>query len=521
MVKPQVYLKNALVLTITSFALRAAGMVFRVYLAGNIGSEGMGLYQLIFSLYNFAITFATAGISVASTRLVAEELSGGNPGSAAGALRKVITAGVALGGVAGAVQFFFAYPASNYLLGDARAELSLRILAPSLPFMAGAAALRGYFLARRRVGPNVQSQMLEQALRIGVVLWILQYTLDWGVQYSCAAVMLGNTASEIISCLCMYVFWRRDMKRAFRNAQPRVPDKVRRRLWNILLPIEGSRCLASGLSAAENMLVPACLALFCGARETALSQYGALKGMAIPVLFFPFSFITTMATLLLPEITEAHIRGHQKTLRHLLGRIVFLTNVVSVLAAGLFTIYARPLAQLLYQDAQVGLYIMVLGPAMPFMYLESMVDGILKGMGEQMSTFRYSLFDSTVRIVLVMFLLPRYGIKGFLFVMLCSNVTTCVLNVGRMVRTSGLKLDWWRWLFQPVALVALCGAAGWYAARYLALGSELATMLAGGGITAVLYLALAWRCGLGKAVGEMMQRTPAREKTGEAAGEKK
>ena len=86
MQKPTLYLKNAMLLTLSGFVLRGVGMLFRVWLAAWIGAEGMGLYQLALSVYNLAVTFATAGISVAATRLVAEELAGEQPGRAAGAL---------------------------------------------------------------------------------------------------------------------------------------------------------------------------------------------------------------------------------------------------------------------------------------------------------------------------------------------------------------------------------------------------------------------------------------------------
>ena len=49
-------------------------------------------------------------------------------------------------------------------------------------------------------------------------------------------------------------------------------------------------------------------------------------------------------------------------------------------------------------DGEVAFYIRVLGPVMPFLYLESMVDGVLKGLNQQLSTFRYSVYDSVGRI---------------------------------------------------------------------------------------------------------------------------
>ena len=103
--------------------------------------------------------------------------------------------------------------------------------------------------------------------------------------------------------------------------------------------------------------------------------------MAMPVLLFPFSFLTPLATLLLPEVTRAHILGRRRTLETLVGRIMLFTNLFSVLAGGLIALNAAPLARLLYRDESVGLYLLVLAPVLPGMYLDAMGDSILKGLG--------------------------------------------------------------------------------------------------------------------------------------------
>ena len=510
--KGQSYLKNAVILTATGLLLRFAGMFFRIYIAGRLGPEGMGLYQLVFTLYTLSVNLATAGISVTATRLVAEELSAGRPGGALGVLRRVLALSLGLGLAAAGLQALLAYPAAKYWLGDVRAALSLRLLAPSLPFMAMAAALRGYFLARRRVEPNAYSQMFEQALRICAVMAILPAALDRGIEQACAAVVLGNTASETLSCLWMFWFYGRDRRAAFPGQKPRLPQNAMGRLWAILLPVEGSRCTASALQTAENMLVPACLLPFLGSREQAVSQYGALKGMAIPVLFFPFSFLSALATLLMPEITEAHIQGRARALERLIGRMVHLTGIASIFAAGLFTLYGPELGQLLYGSEEVGHYLRVLGPAMPCMYLESMVDGVLKGMGEQMATFRYAMWDSVLRIAGVILLLPRYGMAGFLAVMLFSNCFTCALNCRRMLRAAGMRGHWGAWAVQPCAALAAALFLGHTAAVRLAGGrGPLALLLLGSAVAGLVYLLALWPFGLGEEVKSLLA---GRKKTG-------
>ncbi len=492
----QSYFKNAAILTVTGFILRLAGMGFRVYLAGQLGSEGMGLYQLIFSIYNLSIAAATAGVSVAGTTLIAEELSR-RDGAVLGALRWVLAAAVELGCTAALVQLLLAGPAAAYWLGDPRAELSLKVLAPSLPFMAAAAALRGYFLGRRRAAPGARAQLIEQAVRILLVIVMIGPALRLGIRVACAAVMLADTISEILSCLCMYAAYRRD-RRCFDSQSRRRPPEIKKRLNAVLWPVEGSRCTTSALQAAENMLVPACLTVFLGSRAQALSQYGALKGMAIPVLFFPFSFLSALSTLLVPEITAAHVQGHRKTLERLIGRMMFLTMTISVLVAGLFTVYAPWLGELLYHDEQVGVYLRVLGPLMPCMYLESMVDGVLKGLGQQMAVFRYGLWDSLLRIGGVILLLPRWGMMGFLAVMLASNLFTCTLNTHRMLKSAQMKMRWVSWSAAPLLALLASALAGKGALTLLPQWGMLPSLVIGAGVTAVLYTVVMLPLGLGK-----------------------
>ena len=434
MTRRKVYLHNAMLLTASGFILRMLGMGFRVVLSAYLGGEGMGLYQLILSLYMVFVSLATAGINVAATRLAAQSLARGQGMGAT--LRGLCATALAFGTAAMLAQTVLAGPASRFLLHDARAEAALRVLAPSLPFMAVAGALRGCFLAARRVTPNVMAQLIEQFVRMGVAVAGLRVMAQWGAGYGCAAVVLGNTVSEGVSCGLMLLFAARTQEFRRQRQEPLHPY-TQRELYEIILPVTGNRLLGSGLQAVESSLIPLTLSLYTGSRAVAMTQYGNLKGMALPLLFFPFSVLSALSGLLMPEITRAHTRGNASETRRLIRWMLTLTGAFS-LAAGIGFVMAGPqLAQLVYRDAEVGRYVQILGFVAPFMYLESMVDGVLKGLGEQLATFRYSLFDSVFRIAAIALLLPRYGMIAFLGIMIASNLFTFTLNTRRMLRVAG------------------------------------------------------------------------------------
>ena len=502
----QSYFKNAALLTGSDVVLRLAGMGLRIWLANALGGAGMGLYQLVLAVYGLFVTLATAGISVAAARLLTEELSR-DKAAARGMLVRLVLAGLTLGGLAMVAQLATAGLAAKWWLGDVRAAAALRTSALGLPWMAISAVLRGFFLARRRVEPNVLSQLAEQTVRIGVVYVVLEQGIlrGWDHGRKCTAVLAATALSEAVSACMMLLFYHREARRCFAGEKARRPRDPARRLWDILWPVEGGRVLSSALHTAENMLVPACLAVYLGAsggRTAALEQYGTLKGMALPLLNFPFGLLGSLAVLLMPEITQAHIEGQTARLNALLDRMLRLTGYFSMLAGTLFWVWGRPLAQLLYHSPEAGFYLETLAPAMPLMYLESMVDGAMKGIGEQKAAFRYSVWDAVLRIGGVAVLLPRYGMRGFLAVILLSSFYTCAANTGRLLLSSGTGHAFRRWLGAPLLAAVAAGAAGRGVRRALAgfpaqgLWEQLAVLTVGGMATAIVFLLAALPLGL-------------------------
>lgn len=487
------FVKNAFILTVTSLILRTIGIFFRVYMAGKIGAEGMGLYQLIFSIYVLAATFASAGICTAVTRLVADELACGSPAAVGRIVRRSVTLSVLIGLLSAVVLYLGADIIANWWLKDARAIPSLQVLCVSLPFMGASSCLRGYFIARRKVGVPSQAQLLEQVVRIGVIVVAMDRLLPLGMAYGCMAILLGDALAEIASCFYQTVGYRIDQRRLRQTpATGPASGHILRRLLSIALPITAGRYLNTALRTIENVLVPAGLATFCLSQEKALASFGALKGMAMPLLFFPASFLTALSTLLIPEISEASALHQTRRVERAVNHTLHLTLTAAILLGGLFTLFAYPLGQIFYQSDEVGFLLRVLAPLMPVMYVESVVDGILKGLNQQVSSLKYSVADSVLRIALILLIVPKRGMEGFLFIMVLSNLFTAGLNLHRLLTVTGLRLKWGQWVIKPLLAVAVAGGLS-LLVYHLPAVSRLSTLpatLIGGGIAAALYAAL-------------------------------
>ena len=452
--KKTVFIKNAAVLTVSSLILRFAGIIFKVWLAAKIGSEGIGLYQLVFSVYTFSATFATSGISTAVTRLVSEELVVGNKSGVKRILVRCIQVSTIIAVFTIAVLFFGADFIATKLLKEVRAVLSLKILAFSLPFMGVSSCLKGYFIARRKATPSSVAQLLEQAVRIVIIMVLISRYNYLGLEYTCAAVLLGDTIAEAVSCLYVYIRYRLDFnKLAIKTPLTRKPYKLMTAISHIALPITSGRYLNSCLRMIENILVPQCLSLSAQGNSSGISLFGMIKGMALPLLFFPSTLLNAMSTLLIPEMSEAAVRGRYGIVRSVVYRIIKITAIVSIIFSALFLVGGRQIGMLIYGDADVGFLLRALSPIVPFMYLDAIADGILKGLAQQNFTFHTSVCDSAIRIALVLLLLPKWGIYAFIGIMYFSIFLTCVLNTKRLVKISGSKLDFTNNFYLP-----FCGA---------------------------------------------------------------
>ena len=199
-------------------------------------------------------------------------------------------------------------------------------------------------------------------------------------------------------------------------------------------------------------MVPKNLAKFGGATDMALSQFGMIKGMALPILFFPSTILNSVSTLLIPEISEAVARNRNAIIKESTGKVLKLTSLIGFLFGAIFFVCGERIGYLLYSDQSVGFLLKALSPIVPLMYLDSISDGILKGLDQQIFTFRTAIFDSTVRIILILVLLAKTGLWGFIGIMYFSNFLTCFLNVRRLIKVSHANLSFLYGIFTPICL---------------------------------------------------------------------
>ena len=471
-------------MTVTSLLLRLFGIVFRIFVSNRVGAEGMGLYQLVFSVYILGATFATGGLITAVTCLVAQRLTHSDSGGVRRLMRLSMLLCVGIGGLS-AVLLYVGAPLIGGWIGDSRSVPAVAVSGIALPFIGIAACIKGYFMARRQAWPPCLSQIVEQSVRIGGILWMLSAYWDGSLAAACVIIIVGDALSETVACIYLFFVYRRDRKQLPKSTCL-TTQKALKPLLDIALPLTAGRYLTTALRTVENFLVPACLTLYTCSEALSLAQFGAVKGMALPLIFFPSALLMTLSGLLIPELADAYALGQRRQVTRLVERTLHVTLLGSILVGGVFTVLGQSLGNLLYHDSLVGMLLQILGPLTPVMYLDSVVSGMLKGLNQQVHSLWFAVADSAVRIGLIYLLLPRFGLTGFLYVMLVSNLLTATLSTSRLLTVSRTTMQWGRWVLRPLFAATVAGGCVWMSRTLLPSGS-LFTIIAQGLIYIAVY----------------------------------
>lgn len=453
------FVLNGIMMTVCALLMRTVAMGFNVYVANTAGAEAVGLYSLLSSVYGFAVTLALSGLHLAVTRLVSEALAVNNKEAVTKVMRKCFVYAITFGTLSMLLLFFFSKTSADYWLGDIRAEKPLKILAFCLPLISVSSVINGYFSAVRRVYKSAVSQLCEMAIKIIATVSLFSLILKRNAELACILLVCGSAVSELsifIINIILYLYDRliHFKRKNYRFGPHNEKESVSRAILGISLPIALTSYVRSALLSLEHSLIPKGLQKFGNDRSSALASYGTLSSMALPVINFPYALIGSFSSLLIPEVAECRARGENRHVRYIAYRTYQSGISFAVCVFGIFFLFAAPLGNLMYSSNDAALYIKWLAPLVPIMYTDSVTDAILKGMGEQFYAMKVNIADAFISVFLVYFLVPIYGIYGYIATIYIAEIINASLSILRMIKVTGLRPPIIKFLLCPLVCTA-------------------------------------------------------------------
>ena len=417
---------GTIILTVTGFASRFIGFFYRIFLSRLFGAEGMGIYQLISPVLALSFSLTAAGIQTAISKYVAGETVSKDYRSSALHLFTGFVLSMAASILCTIGIYCFADQIAVSFLLEKRTAPLLRIIALSIPMATVHSCINGYFYGIRKTSVPSICQLSEQLIRVGSVYVIYYFCLKYGMEptisFAVVGLVIGESASMLVSIIAVRAHFYHVVPKRYGPllcVNTRLFCETSKKLLALAIPLSLNRVIINFLQSIEAIFIPNRLMSYGYDNATALSVYGVLTGMALPLILFPGAITNSICVLLLPIVSEADAAANTSTIRKAINKSISYGFGLGILFTTLF------LGNLLYQSSLAGSFILVLSFLCPMMYIASTLNSILNGLGKTGQTFAYSMISLLVRLVFVFFVIPVWGIHGYL----------CGLIVSQMVQT--------------------------------------------------------------------------------------
>ena len=444
------FIYNGVLLTAVGLAMRGTQLLFGAYIARAVGAEGVGINTLVMMVYSFALTFATSGISLTVTRLYASAVGEGRAEDGSKILGGAFLYAFAFGSAANVILLLLSGIIGNGVIGAAASADALRALSFSLIPSALSAVISGYFVAVRRVTLNAITQVGGQLFRIALTVFLLSGTDGQPI----IMLALGVSISELVAFLIAFPAYLFDRRKVTRPRAFQLSPVAK-----MALPLAISAYLRSALLTLEHNLIPRRLRLHGETREEALSSYGYLHGMALPLILYPMTPLTSFSGLLVPEFAEAKGAGQGQRMKSRASYALNTTLAYGIASAVFIYLFSTELGFTVYSSGEAGRYIAVLAPVVPIMYLDHATDAILKGIGEHIYSMWVNIADAVLSVLLVFTLIPVMGIAGYAVVIIAMEAFNFLFSIVRLRKKIAFRLDIPNALLIPVISAVISALA--------------------------------------------------------------
>ena len=195
-------------------------------------------------------------------------------------------------------------------------------------------------------------------------------------------------------------------------------------------PLCANRVLVNLLQSVEATMIPGQLKHYGYSVSEALSVYGVLTGMSMPMVLFPSVITNSVSVMLLPVIAEAQEKQEQHYIRSAVRKTCFYCLVLGFSCTLIFLLLGKWMGRVLFANELAGTFIVILGWMCPFLYLSTTLSSILNGLGKTTITFILNIAGLAIRIAFVIWGIPLFGIKAYLWGTLLSQIVMAVASIG-------------------------------------------------------------------------------------------
>lgn len=421
------FINSVIILLVGGLLTKVLGMLIKIIMSRLIGTEGLGLYMMVLPTFSLFIGIGQFGLPTALSKLVAEKR------------KNNIKLFFSIMPIALSINLFLIFTIiviapilANNLLHDSRCYLPILAVAVVIPFTSLSSICRSYFFGKERMGPHVISNLVEDIVRLSLMILGIPFFLPMGLEYAVCYIILSNVISEAISILILFLFLPKKLQI---KKEDLIPKKVyMKESLSIGIPNTTGRLLGSIGYFLEPILLTSSLLAVGYSSKYITTEYGVLSGYVMPLLLLPSFFTMAISQALLPVVSREYTRGNYHFVKRKIKQAITYSLIIGIPVTIFFVLFPNLPLKLIYHTEEGISYMRFLAPICLFQYIQSPLSSALDAIGKSrdaMVATTIGVFIRTVFLVLLSFL--KIGLWG-LIIAISLNVLAVTFYSIKKVR---------------------------------------------------------------------------------------
>ena len=420
--KKNLFIKSTLILICSGFLTKILGFVIKVIYTRIIGEYGISLYAIAAPTYSLLLTIATLAIPISISKLVSE-----NKGRSIRILTSAAFLILSINFLLILIILLTRNFLATTLLKEPLASPILLAFALTLPFVSISSVLKGYFAGKQNMIPHATSNIIEQIIRLIIIVIVLPILMKKSVMHAVIGLILLTIVSEISSIIVFLFFIPKHIN--FKtNLLP--SKKHTKDILNISVPTVSSRIIGNIGYFLEPIILTNLL-LFSGYPSSyILREYGAYNAYSLALLTMPGFFIAAISTSLLPEISKFHGENNNKMIKRRIHQSIIFALLIGIFFSFIIFTFRDTLLFSLYNTTSGSNYIKVLAPFFVLFYLEGVLTSSLQALGYAKVTMNITLWGVILKLLVMAILsLCHIGIYSLVIAEIINILFVVFLNI--------------------------------------------------------------------------------------------
>ncbi|MDD5888376.1 MAG: polysaccharide biosynthesis protein [bacterium] len=420
------FIKSTLILLVGGFFTKLLGMIIKIVMSRMIGTEGLGLYMLILPTFSLFIGLSQFGMPIALSKLIAEDKKNNKR-----LFFSILSVVLMINLILMLVIILFAPVLANKLLHNADTYYGIIAIALVIPFTSISSICRSYFFGKEKMLPHVISNLLEDVVRLILMVVGIPFFEDKGLNYAVCYIILSNIISEGISILVLFFFLPR---KVVIKKEDLIPSKIYiLESLSIGIPNTTGRLVGSLGYFLEPIILTLVL-LHCGYSQSFITrEYGILSGYVMPLVLLPSFFTNAISQALLPIVAREYVNKRYDNVKRKLKQAITISLIIGIPVMIFFVLFPSFFLKVIYHTTAGKLYVQMLAPICLFQYIQAPLSSALEAMGKSRDVMFGAILGMVIRTGgLFIFSFFKIGIWGLILAIALNVLAVAFYDIYKV-----------------------------------------------------------------------------------------